>query len=166
MITYSRIDEPTSFRLLPMLPRSSLALPTLPSTLFSYSLLLLSYLSPTQCVTVYGPTGAVRSSISSTSTASSSAPAYTDGAAAFNGVVLNPPPVPVGFDTQRAFSLTLMDNVGDLVNSGAAPSIGQGGWFYGFSVEMSVVDMVGAYICVRVELFGRVRDAVDTVRYE
>jgi hypothetical protein len=67
-------------------------------------------------------------------TTTASAANYT-GAAAYNPTVLTPPPVPTDLNTNFAIQLS---------NGGTPPgaSIPQLGQFFGFSIEMSVVNQV------------------------
>jgi len=104
-------------------------------------LLLLPYAAPQVTVTIYNPTAQARlagSSLSPTTvaaTATSIAPgtAYT-GAAVADPIVLTPPAIPAGFQTQ--FGLNLEGS------TPAGASIGQDGNFLGFSIEFSVSDQV------------------------
>ena len=110
-----------------------------------FLLTVLSLLAAVQCVTVYGPTGRIGLTTSTTSSATSTAPgaAYTgDGAAAYNQVVLQPPPVPQPAPPTQ-FGIQLQGSAQYVTGL----SIPQSGAFYGFSIEMSVVDQIGALSC-------------------
>ena len=105
-------------------------------------LTVLSLFAAVRCVTVYGPTGVIgRTTTSSTSTSTAPGTAYTgNGAAAYNQVVLQPPPVPQPPQPTQ-FSLQLQNNAQNVQGL----SIPQNGAFYGFSIEMSVVDQISAF---------------------
>jgi len=83
----------------------------------------------TIAVTIYYPPGQQPLSATGTALAAN----YT-GAAAYNPILLNPPPVPSPFTTQFNIQLQNGGTVG--------VSIPQEGSFLGFSVEMSVVNQV------------------------
>lgn len=103
-------------------------------------LTVVALLDLVRCVTVYGPTGAIGLSTSASGSTTASSATYTqDSSAAYNQVVLQAPSVPVpGPSTQ--FSLQLQNNAQNV----AGISIAQSGGFYGFSIEMSVVDQISA----------------------
>ena len=77
---------------------------------------------------------------SPTSTASGSK--YT-GPAAYDPTVLNPPPIP-NPPPANQFSLQLWSSASNVPGL----SIPQSGAFFGFSIEMSVVDQVCEYLCL------------------
>lgn len=94
-------------------------------------------------ITVYGVGGASLQSISTTASASASMSAVPAGYTppALKTVMLTPPPVPSPIPSM-SFTVELQnsaDNVPGL-------SIPQSGAFYGFSIEMSIVNQVSAYI--------------------
>ena len=95
-------------------------------------------------LTVYNVQGPI--SIGSTASSSNVAvetavydPPYGSygGYAAYNPIVLTPPPVPSGLSTQ--YDLVLAESAANVHGL----SIAQSGSFLGFSVEMSVVTQVG-----------------------
>lgn len=107
-----------------------------------FLVLCLSLLSSAQGVTVYGVQG-VLSAGTPTSTSDTAAgtvvydPPTYNGSAAFNPIILAPPPVPSPpIPTQ--FTLSLANNAQDVQGL----SIEQSGSFLGFSIEMSVADQV------------------------
>ena len=103
-----------------------------PSLLLSLGVLV----SSSQAVTVYYPAGAQAPLASG---AGSGAAANYTGAAAYNPTTLNPPPPPGPTAVPTHFSI----QPADTVPPGA--SIPQKGSFFGFSVEMSVVNQVGKF---------------------
>ena len=108
---------------------------TLPSLLFSLGILFSS--SSQAQITVYYPQlqpGA--QAILGTGTGTGAAAQYT-GAAAYNPTTLNPPSPPGAQALPTQFTITALN----AVPPGA--SILQNGSFFGFSVEMSVVNQVG-----------------------
>ncbi|KAF8816878.1 hypothetical protein BYT27DRAFT_7127069 [Phlegmacium glaucopus] len=100
--------------------------PTLPSLLLSLGAIS----SSAQAVTVYS-----QAPLAATTTGTAAAGSYT-GAAAYNPTTLNPPPPPGPQALTTQFSIQLQN----AVPPGA--SIQQGGSFFGFSIEMSVVNQV------------------------
>ena len=86
-------------------------------------------------VTVYYEPGA-QATLASTGAAAN----YT-GAAAYNPTTLNPPPPPGAQALPTQFAIPLVTNA---VPAGV--SIPQSGSFFGFSIEMSVVNQVGMFI--------------------
>lgn len=108
---------------------------SLPSFLLSLGVLLFSSGSCRGAVTVYYPVGA-QATLGATGAGSGAAANYT-GAAAYNPTTLTPPspPGPTAMPTQFAIQPV------NAVPPGA--SIPQKGSFFGFSVEMSVVNQVG-----------------------
>ena len=101
-------------------------------------------LSSGSALTIYNVQGPI--AIGPTTTSSSAVvetavydPPYGtySGYAAYNPIVLAPPPVPSGLSTQ--YDLVLPENAADVHGL----SIPQSGSFLGFSVEMSVVTEVG-----------------------
>jgi hypothetical protein len=105
---------------------------TLPSLLFSFGAILFSF-SLAQ-VTVYHQPGA--QTILGTGTGTGAAASYT-GAAAYNPTTLIPPPPPGAQALPTQFAI----QPPNVVPPGA--SIPQKGSFFGFSIEMSVVNQVG-----------------------
>ena len=107
---------------------------TLPSLLFSLGAILFS--SSQAQVTVYYEAHAGPQAPLGTGTATGAAANYT-GAAAYNPTTLNPPPPPGAQALPTQFAI----QPPNAVPPGA--SILQNGSFFGFSVEMSVVNQVG-----------------------
>ena len=106
---------------------------TLPSLFFSLGAILFS--SSQAQITVYYEPGA--QATLGTATGTGAAANYT-GAAAYNPTTLIPPSPPQAFPTQIALQPP------NAVPPGA--SIPQNGSFFGFSIEMSVVNQVGKFI--------------------
>ncbi|KAI0702821.1 glycoside hydrolase family 79 protein [Cerioporus squamosus] len=106
-----------------------MAIPTLLCT-------LLTAVAGAQAITVYGQAGQQQQTIgTSTGTATSALPSST--LAAYDTLVLNPPPLPNPLPPNQ-FGVQL---AADAINVNGL-SIPQSGAFYGFSVEMSVVTQV------------------------
>jgi hypothetical protein len=102
--------------------------------------ILLTLFQQVSAVTVYYQPG--QAPISATATA---AGANYTGLAAYDTSTLNPPPVPNPFNTQFTIQL----------QNGGTPnvSIPQVGSFIGFSIEMSVVNQVGALLPPSLQYF-------------
>ena len=117
---------------------------TLPSLLFSLGAILFS--SSQAQVTVYYEPGA--QATLGTGTGTGAAANYT-GAAAYNPTTLIPPPPPGAQALPTQFAI----QPPNAVPNGA--SIPQNGSFFGFSIEMSVVNQVGKSISPVVVHFGK-----------
>ena len=124
---------------------------TLPSLLFSLGATLFS--SSQAQVTVYYEPGA--QATLGTGTGTGAAANYT-GAAAYNPTTLIPPPPPGPQALPTQFAI-LIPNA---VPPGA--SIPQNGSFFGFSIEMSVVNQVGKFISPIVVHFEKKKKTTQT----
>lgn len=88
-------------------------------------------------VTIYGPSGRIQSqTISNTAAVPTSS---ADVESVDNTLVLTPPPIPVPPPPSQ-FHLVLQNSAQNVQNA----SIQQTGSFYGFSIEMSVVEQISA----------------------
>ena len=125
-------------------------------SLFLLSLAALStHLPHASAVTIYNQDGATVVSGAATQTGAASATATTSwlsSLAAYNNVTLTPPALPSPMPS-TAFAISVMNSAQDVNGLG----IQQGGDFFGFSVEMSVVTQVSEYLYYveLVELGGR-----------
>lgn len=108
---------------------------TLPSLLFSLGAILFSS-SQAQVTVYYEPQAGGAQATLGTGTGTGAAANYT-GAAAYNPTTLTPPSPPGAQALPTQFSI----QIPNAVPPGA--SILQNGSFFGFSVEMSVVNQVG-----------------------
>lgn len=87
-------------------------------------------------LTIYGPTGQIPTPVISASSASSAASA-TATLGAYNDIVLNAPPIPSPAPPTQ-FDVVLQNSAQDVPGI----SIPHSGDFYGFSIEMSVIDQL------------------------
>jgi len=110
--------------------------------MFFSLVLLCTTLSTVRAVTVYGQVPLAQ--MSSTATSSGAAPAVTLGA--YNSTTLNPPIIP-NPPPARQYTLQLPRDAG-LVNGLSIPHVG--GSFWGFSLEMSILNQVCAYDFIRI----------------
>ncbi len=130
-------------------------------SLFLLSLAALSTRLPyAAAVTIYNQDGATAVSAGATQTGAASATAtanWLSSLAAYNNVTLTPPALPSPMPS-TAFSISVMNSAQDVNGLG----IQQGGDFFGFSIEMSVVTQVSEYpdCAACVEQGGR-RDLTD-----
>lgn len=101
-------------------------------------LALLARFTVAQAITVYGQNGVVTASgpPSGTASVSTSATSAAFTPAAFNTIVLQPPAIPTGVPMQ--FQVPLENTASDVNGL----SIAQSGAFFGFSIEMSVINQV------------------------
>lgn len=106
------------------------------------SLIVLHFITAAQAaVTVYGQVPLAHAA--QTSSALGSAPTPT--LPAYDDTVLNPPAIPQGEDKAgTAFTLSLQQNRANMFGL----SIPQRGDFFGFSIEMSVINQVRKYLCL------------------
>lgn len=110
---------------------------TLPSLLFSLGVVTVLFSATQAQITVYYPQiQAGAQATLGTGTGTGAAANYT-GAAAYNPTTLNPPSPPGAQALPTQFAIQLPN----AVPPGA--SILQNGSFFGFSIEMSVVNQVG-----------------------
>ena len=108
-------------------------------------------ISAVNALTVYGLGGASLQSVSTSAPASASGSATSGLSAApagytppaFKTVVLNPPPVPSPLPPMQ-FSVQLESSATDV----SGLSIPQSGAFFGFSIEMSIINQVSEYLVV------------------
>ena len=107
----------------------------LPNLLYSLGINFILFSSSQAQVTVYYEPQNAQATLGTT-TGTGAAANYT-GAAAYNPTTLNPPPPPGAQAMPTQFSI----QIPSAVPPGA--SILQNGSFFGFSIEMSVVNQVG-----------------------
>ena len=95
-------------------------------------------------VTVYGQEGVTQpSGVSATAAATATTNLdWLSNYAAYNNRTLTPPALPDPMPS-TAFTIQLMNNAADVNGL----SVQQSGDFFGFSVEMSVVQQVSEYMC-------------------